>query len=261
MYIVIGFVLLNGFMYFSQPSMTFFPSTYKAQSPIDWGLNYEDVAFETADNISLHGWYIPYEGAEQTILFFHGNAGNISHRRSSIEIFNRLGLNVFIINYRGYGKSEGNPSEEGLYKDASASWNYLVYERKINPQNIIIFGRSLGGVVATELASRVQPRALIIESTFSSARDVANAVFPILSRIVILRFNFDTYNNIKQVNSPVLVLHSPDDEIVPFNLGKKVFAAANEPKTFVQLRGSHNGGFLASQPDYEIALEKFILSL
>jgi hypothetical protein len=258
MYLLFGLVLLNGFMYLQQPSMTFFPYATLEQTPAEWGLAYEDVFLDTEDGKRIHGWYIPHQDAAQTLLFFHGNAGNISHRGDSVEIFHRLGLNVFIIDYRGFGKSTGKPDEQGLYKDARTAWHYLIEDRGVDQQDIILFGRSLGGVVAAELATRVQPGGLIIESTFSSARDVANTLFPILSRLVFLRYDFNTVAHVKQVRSPVLVLHSPDDEIIPFHLGEKIYQAANQPKSFFKMRGGHNDGFVMSQPDYELALGEFV---
>ncbi len=258
MLLLFGLVLLNGFMYLQQPSMTFFPYATFEQTPAEWGHEYEDVYLDTEDGSRLHGWYIPRQDAVQTLLFFHGNAGNISHRGDSVEIFHRLGLNVFIIDYRGFGKSTGKPDEQGLYKDARTAWRYLIEDRGVDQQDIILFGRSLGGVVAAELATRVQPGGLIIESTFSSARDVANTLFPILSRLVFLRYDFNTVAHVKQVRSPVLVLHSPDDEIIPFHLGEKIYQAANQPKSFFKMRGGHNDGFVMSQPDYELALGEFV---
>lgn len=261
LYLLLGLLILNGLMYLRQPSMTFFPYADIEQTPTDWNLAYEDVLLSTEDGLHLHGWYIPHQAAKQTLLFFHGNAGNISHRGDSVKIFHQLGLNVFIFDYRGYGKSEGKADENGLYKDARAAWDYLHKNREHNQKDIILFGRSLGGVVAAELATEVQPGGLILESTFSSARDVANAVFPVLSRLIFLRYDFNVASHIKQVGSPLLVLHSTDDEIIPFRLGEKVFQAANEPKFFVTMRGDHNSGFLLSQPEYERAIAAFIASL
>ena len=258
--LLLGLTLLNAFMYLRQPSMIFFPYTRLEQTPADWELEYEDVLLDTEDGLRLHGWYIPHLGAKQTVLFFHGNAGNISHRGDSVEIFHRLGLNVFIFDYRGYGKSQGKPDEHGLYKDARAAWRYLTEKRGFNQQDIILFGRSLGGVVAAELAAEAQPAGLIIESTFSSARDVANVIFPVLSRLIFLRYDFNTAAHVARVSCPVLVLHSPDDDIIPFHLGEKVFQAANEPKSFIRMRGGHNNGFLVSQPDYEQAIGAFVFS-
>ncbi len=259
--IVSSLLLLNVWMYFQQPHMIFYPVRELYQTPADWGLGYEDVTLNTADNVQLHGWYIPYQQSKQVLLFFHGNAGNIAYRRDSIEVFHRLGLNVFIIDYRGYGKSGGKPSEQGLYQDASAAWRYLTDEKGFSGNQILIFGRSLGGAVAARLASGVQARGLILESTFSSARDFAKTVFPILSRLVLTRYDFHTTENIQRVNYPVLVLHSPDDEIMPFRLGEKVYQSAHQPKRFVRLQGDHNNGFLQSQPGYEQELAGWLQAM
>ena len=260
-YTVVGVLMLNAFMYFQQPRMIFFPIARLQQVPSDWGLAYEDVSFSTADGVNLHGWFLPVPGAEQVLLFFHGNAGNISHRRESIEIFQRLGLSVFIFDYRGYGHSDGTPDEKGLYLDARAAWRYLTEEKRFKPGNIVIFGRSLGGSVAVNLAADVYARGLILESTMSSAREFAREVFRILSRLVVIRYDFDTLQHIQQVHYPVLVLHSPDDEIMPFHLGEKVYRSANLPKQFVRMRGDHNSGFYLSQPEYEQAIGDWLGSL
>jgi len=258
---VFSLLALNVWMYFQQPRMIFYPMRELDQTPANWGLGYEDVTLNTADNVQLHGWYIPYPGSEHVLLFFHGNAGNISHRRDSIEIFHRLGLNVFIIDYRGYGKSKGTPGERGLYEDASTAWRYLTDEKGFANNQILIFGRSLGGAVAASLASGVEARGLILESTFSSAQDFARAVFPVLSRLVLTRYDFNTAENIQRVNYPVLVLHGPNDEIMPFHLGEKVFQSARKPKRFVRMQGDHNTGFLQSQPDYEQELNSWLKAI
>lgn len=258
--VVLALGFLSGWLYFAQQSMIFYPSRELAASPADWRLEYEDVLFRSRDETALHGWYIPNQASKGVVLFFHGNAGNISHRGESIAIFHRLGLNVFIFDYRGYGRSQGKPGEKGLYLDAAAAWDYLTRTRGIEGSNIILFGRSLGGVVATKLASEVEPAALIVESAFSSARDFARSIFPILSRLTFMRYDFNAASYIKGVTCPVLILHSPDDEIMPYMLGEKLYRAANEPKAFVRLRGDHNSGFLQSQPEYERQLDSFIRS-
>ena len=183
--LLLGALLLNGVMYLQQPRMIFFPWSTLDATPTDWGLAYDDVTLETKDGVALHGWYIPHPEARRTVLFLHGNAGNISHRRESIEIFYRLGNNVLIIDYRGYGQSAGSPSEAGLYLDATAAWHHLTVTRGADPANVIIFGRSLGGAVAAQLASQVSAGGVICESSFSSARDFAQQVFPVLSRLVV----------------------------------------------------------------------------
>ncbi len=260
-YAVIGLLLLNVLMYFRQPHMIFFPLSELDQTPADWDLEYEDVTLGTADGVQLHGWYIPERNSELVLLFFHGNAGNISHRRDSIELFHHLGLNVFIIDYRGYGKSEGRPSEQGLYRDASAAWHYLTEKKGFDPDHVVIFGRSLGGAAAAKLASSVQARGLILESTMSSARDFARAVFRILSRLVVVRYEFNIAQLVRSVHYPVLVLHSPEDEIMPFHLGEKIYDLANQPKHFVRMRGDHNNGFLLSQPEYQQELDRWLKTL
>ena len=260
-YAVVGLLLLNGLMFFQQKQMIFFPMSELYQTPAQWGLDYEDVTFRTADDVELHGWFIPNPESEQVLLFFHGNAGNISHRRDSIEVFHRLGLNVFIIDYRGYGKSKGRPGEKGLYMDADAAWRYLTDERGYAGGQILIFGRSLGGAVAAKLASGVEARGIIMESTLSSAQDFAREVFSILSRLVVMRYDFNTIEYIRHVHYPVLVLHSPDDEIMPFHLGEKLYQAANQPKQLIRMRGSHNNGFVLSQPEYEQQLDSWLKAL
>lgn len=260
-YTILGLLLLNVLMYFQQPHMIFYPMPGLEQTPEDWGFKYKNVNFKTEDDIQLHGWYIPHPQSERVLLFFHGNAGNISHRQASIEIFHRLGLNILIFDYRGYGQSQGKPSEQGFYQDAAAAWKFLTEEEDFAPEQIIIFGRSLGGTVAARLAADVQAHGLILESTLSSAHDFAKQVFKVLARLVFIRYDFNTVEYIRHVNAPVLVLHSPDDEIMPFNLGEKVFESANQPKQFVRMRGDHNSGFYLSQPEYEQQLSNWIETL
>ncbi|NNG14116.1 MAG: alpha/beta hydrolase, partial [Gammaproteobacteria bacterium] len=190
----------------------------------------------------------------------HGNGGNISHRGDSLAIFHRLGFNVFIFDYRGYGRSDGVPGERGLYEDAATAWQYLVEQRGFAGNDIVLFGRSLGATIAAKLAAEVEPAGLIMESSFSSARGFAQAVLPLLSRMVVMRYRFDTAGYVRRVTCPVLVAHSPDDDIIPFQLGQAVYAAANQPKTFLTMQGDHNSGFLQSQPGYEQGLREFMSS-
>ncbi|HEY9202378.1 MAG TPA: alpha/beta hydrolase [Gammaproteobacteria bacterium] len=259
-----GLLLLNGMMYLLQPGMVFYPTAAINETPAEWQMPYEAANIDTADGKRLHVWYIPASVDSQTkpvLLFFHGNAGNISHRRASLEIFHQLGLNQLIIDYRGYGKSTGTPSEDGLYIDAMAAWDYLVDNKGFHADQIIVFGRSLGGSVAAQLASRVQPRGLILESSFSSARDVAQHTFPLLSHLLYLRYDFNSLERLTQISAPLLILHSPQDEIIPYESAEKLFNAAQQPKTFVQLRGDHNNGFYLSQPMYQQALADWLQGL
>ncbi len=241
--------------------MVFYPLEKIEVTPKEWELDYKQVnlRIETGDVIS--GWYIPHPEAEKTILFFHGNGGNISHRGDSLYIFHKLKLNVLIIDYPGYGESEGQPSEHGLYQSANAAWLYLTKDKKINPEKIIIFGRSLGGAVATDLASRVKAGGLILESTFSSARDFVDVAFPVFSYFIYLRYSFNSLNKIKSVKIPLLSIHSPDDEVIPYKLGQKLFNAAPSVKVFLQIKGGHNDGFMQSIRPYMQTLRTFIQSL
>jgi fermentation-respiration switch protein FrsA (DUF1100 family) len=259
--VVVALSLLNTVLWMLQPSMVFYPTRVLQETPADWGLEFEEVDLRAEDGTRLHAWFIPHPRPTHTLLFLHGNAGNISHRGSSIEIVNRLGLSVLILDYRGYGQSEGVPTEQGLYMDARAAWHHLTEERALDPGEILIFGRSLGASVAVELAARTQPAGLILESGFSSAADMARHLYPGLHHVLLRRFQLDSVGRLARVQAPVLVLHSRDDEIVPYALGRRLFEAAPEPKTFVELVGDHNSGFLTSQPNYERSLAAFIARL
>ena len=248
----------------TQCSMVYYPelpSRKLGATPQQIGLTYESVQFLTEDQQQLHGWFIPANAGDDVLLFFHGNAGNISHRLDSIQIFRQLGLSVFIFDYRGYGQSTGKPSEKGTYLDAIAAYEYLVRERSVNPDHLIYFGRSLGGAVASHLAVKHPPKALILESTFTSAPDMASRLFPIFPMRWLTRFSYSNIDNIKSIHCPVLIVHSPEDDIIPYDLGRKLYEAANEPKQFLQIHGGHNEGFFLSGKTYIEGLEHFLKSL
>lgn len=257
---VITFFLLfsNVYLYVAQPNMLFYPLKDIEATPDDWQLPYESVSLKLTDDTHVSGWYLPHLQATKTLLFFHGNGGNISHRGNSLSVFHKLKLNVLIIDYPGYGKSEGAPSEKSLYQSANAAWEYLLSDKNIRPENIILFGRSLGGAVAVDLASRVKAGALILESTFTSVSDMADFIFPVFSRFIYLRYSFDSLNKITKITAPLLVIHSPDDEIIPFGLGKKLYKHATADKKFLQLEGGHNDGFIKSMSSYMKTLNHFI---
>lgn len=255
--VVVGYLLLVAMMYLLQSQMIYHPQKSIILTPEDVGLSYEDVTFETVDGIILHGWYIPNSG-NNTVLYFHGNAGNISGRLQTIQLLHNLGLNILIFDYRGYGKSEGRPSEQGTYNDAHAAWNYLVSERDKQNDNIVIMGRSLGGAIASWLAVQKKPAAAILESTFTSAADLGSDLYPWLPVRTIIRYDYNTLANIQQIESPLFMAHSKDDEIIPYQHGKTLFEAANEPKTFVELNGSHGSGFWETGEKYRTALQEFL---
>ena len=236
------------------------PGRELTATPVDIGLDYDDVSIETADGVTLHAWHIPGD-SPRTLLFFHGNAGNISHRLDSIRQFHRLGLSIFIIDYRGYGQSGGKTSEAGIYRDADAAWRYLTRDRGLAPGDIIVFGRSLGASAAARLAARVRPLALIVESSFTSVPDIAKELYPWLPVKLLSRLRHATREHVADVRCPVLVIHGRDDEIVPFHHGEAIFAAAAEPRSFVELRGGHNDAWLLDEPTYVGGLRTFLETL
>jgi fermentation-respiration switch protein FrsA (DUF1100 family) len=252
------YVGLVVFLFLMQDRMVYFPIRRITAVPADIGLPYEPVRLETADGVKVSGWFVPAEQARGVVLFLHGNAGNISHRLDSINTFHRLDLSVFIIDYRGYGQSEGKTSEQGTYLDGEAAWRYLVEQRQIPPKEIILFGRSLGGAVAAWLAQKYSPSALILESTFTSVPDVAAKHYPLLPVRLLARLKYNTLERLAEINCPVLIVHSPDDEIIPYSHGQQLFAAAQEPKEFLKLRGGHNEGVFVSGKQYEAGLDAFI---
>ena len=245
-------------LYFMQPSFLYAPTREVLYDPGQLGLDFEKVIFKSEDDVKLTGWYIPAKDAEFTILFCHGNGGNIVHRLDSINIFNKLGLNCFIFDYRGYGNSQGKPSEEGTYRDAAAAYNWLRREKKTPGQNIIIFGRSLGGSIGAYLAEKVEVKGLIIESGFTSYADIGQKFYPYMAVRLFASFDYSTIDYIRKVNCPVLIIHSRDDEIIPFDFGLRLYDAANEPKEFIEIFGNHNDGFLHSGEIYRQGMAKWV---
>ena len=263
------YLLLSLALYFLQGKMVFLsnlPGRALTASPADIGLEFEEVSLPTSDDERLHGWYVPATNSRSgvgngVVLFFHGNAGNISHRLDSIEIFHRLGLDTLIIDYRGYGQSSGKATEQGTYLDAEAAWSYLVEARRVPADQIIVFGRSLGGAVGAWLGAQHTPAAVIIESSFTSGVDMARQLYPFLPAQLITRLRYPVVEYVSRLDCPVLVVHSRNDEIIPFEMGQSLFAAAKQRKSFLELRGDHNNGFFISRHDYIAGLNAFIDSV
>ncbi len=234
----------------------YIPSRTLDAKPSDIGLTYTDVSLTAEDGVKIHAWFIPSENASATLLFCHGNAGNISHRLESIRLFHELGLNVLIFDYRGYGRSNGRPSEEGTYMDTRAAFDYA----KTTSDQVVIFGRSLGGAVAVDLASKVDDAAaLIVESSFTSTIAVGKEVYPFLPVSWIVTMQYDSLSKIPRVVCPVLVIHSPEDDIIPYHHGQALFEAASEPKMFLEITGGHNGGFIDSGEVYTDGIRRFLV--
>lgn len=261
-FIILGaYALVCLAAYIMQGRLVFFPTDEDAGKPSDVGLDYKDVTFAGPDGRDRHGWMIPVADARYTLLFCHGNAGNITHRLESIRQFVDAGLSVFIFDYGGYGKSRGRPSESGTYGDALAAWDYLVETEGVDPARIILFGRSLGAAVAIDLATRESPRALIVESAFTSAVDIGARAYPWLPVRYLARVRYDNMKKVPHIRAPKLFIHSLEDRTVPFGMGKRLYNRAARPKTFVRLRGTHDDGFIVSADVYMEALRKFLDSL
>ena len=256
--IAVGYLILVLLMYVMQSSLIYHPQQNLWTTPSSAGLEYEDITFATDDNLQLHGWFVPADSAELTVLYFHGNAGNISGRLETIQLLNELNLNVFIFDYRGYGQSQGSPSEQGTYQDALAAWDCLQLKKSVADSNIVIMGRSLGGSIAAWLAARKNPAASVIESTFTSAADLGADLYPWLPVRWMISYDYKTIEHIKKIDSPIFMAHSKDDEIVPYSHGRRLFEAASEPKTFIQLRGSHGSGFWETGAKYRNGLRDFL---
>lgn len=241
--------------------MIFYPSPAIESTPRQTGLEFEDIFFTTRDGVQLNGWFVPHPDARSTLIWFHGNAGNISHRVENIKLLHDLvKVNIFIFDYRGYGRSDGRPSEEGTYLDGEAALELI--RKKIGTDaetKIILFGRSLGAAIAAEMATRFASQGLILESPFISIAEMARAMFPLLPIGSFLQTNYDVREKIKKLKVPLLVLHGERDEIVPFEHGKAVFDAAPEPKKFFAIPGAaHNDTYAIGGATYFRELKQFI---
>ena len=256
--IAYGAVLVLVFVF--QSHLVFLPGTGRevTLSPQSYGLRYEAVEIPTADGERLQAWWVPAENARGVVLFFHGNAGNISHRLDYLLMFNRLRYTTLILDYRGYGKSTGSPSEQGTYRDAEAAWEYLRHARQAQPGDVVIAGESLGGAVGTWLAAKVKPRAVLLFSTFTSVNDLGQQVYWFLPVRLLSRIGYNNLGNLERIEAPVFIAHSPDDDVVPYSHGRKLFEAAREPKTFLEMKGGHNDGFIFVRQEWVAQLAAFL---
>jgi fermentation-respiration switch protein FrsA (DUF1100 family) len=247
------------FFFLFQRKLIYYPTKELEASPENAGMKYEDVWLESAPHLYIHGWYVSsVKPQSTTVLIFHGNGGNISHSLHILQIINSMNFNTLLVDYRGYGKSNGSPSENGLQQDAFAAWNFLISNRKTRPDQIVIFGHSLGGAVAAFLASKVKPAGLIIEGTFTSLPEIASLLYPYLPVRLLCIEKYNTQRYIQELLCPILIAHSKDDEMIPFKMGLELFQKARESKFFAELSGSHNDGECVSSTSYHKALLEFI---
>ena len=251
----IGVTMLVGLL---QSKLIYFPSRVLDLTPTDVGLMFDDVTLVTQDDVRISAWFVPRQDARATVLFFHGNAGNNGDRVAEIKVLHSLGFAVMIVDYRGYGKSEGAPSESGTYFDAIAAWEHLTQARGLPVQRIVIMGESIGGAVAIDLARRHSPGALVVQSSFTRLSDIAALHYPFLPVRWLLRHRYDSIDKVGAIACPKLFFHSTDDSLIPIGNGRALYAAAANPKDFVETPGDHNGGGFMYANEYAVMLQKFI---
>jgi fermentation-respiration switch protein FrsA (DUF1100 family) len=261
--VTLVYLLILLAMLLMENSLIFFPAPYPAGV---WDLpaaDVEDAWFTTPDGHKLHGWFAPNKAPRAVLLFLHGNAGNITHRDDRLLRLRSLGFSVLVFDYRGYGRSEGSPSEKGVLIDARAARAWLAQRAGVTEQEIVLWGESLGGGVAVDLAAKDGARGLILESTFTSLPDVAAYHYRWLPVRWVMRSRLDALGQIGQYHGPLLCSHGEADEIVPYEMGQRLFAAANEPKECVSFPGGfHNGPpHPEDRENFRAALERFLARL
>ena len=235
------------------------PSKTILRTPADAGMTYEDLSLTTQDGVRINAWYLPREGARGTVLFCHGNAGNMSAKIETARVFIALRMNVLLFDYRGYGKSEGEPSEDGTYLDSLAAWDYLTVQRGEDRKRIIIQGRSLGGAVASRLAAEKDPAGVILESAFTSLPDLAKSAARSPMAALACADKYDCIANCSRLLCPALVIHSRQDEVIPYAMGRRLYEiipASN--KEFVDISGRHDTGWLDSLQAYAGGIAAFL---
>lgn len=246
----------------NEDRLIFFPDQGSVGLPApEFGLETRRVSLTSADGTRLLAWAIaPSEPAGRWALVLHGNAGNLATpgRPAHSRQFHRLGLGVLALDYRGYGESDGVPSEAGLYADARAAYDYLQDSLRIPPERVIIYGHSLGSAVAIELASEVPAAGLIIEGAFTSVPDIGAELYPFLPVRAMARSRFPSLQRIATLRTPVLIIHGRDDTTIPPAHGRRLFDAAREPKTLLEVPGGHDDAFEVGAREYEAGIAQFL---
>ncbi|MCB1749779.1 MAG: alpha/beta hydrolase [Gammaproteobacteria bacterium] len=260
MVLLAGWVLGCAVLAAQQDALVFRPRVGTGPTPTTRALAFQDLQLTASDGVRLHAWYLPAAGRGRTVLFLHGNAGHLSHRLPTLATLHALGHPVLALDYRGYGTSAGSPSEDGLARDAVAAWQWLTGPHGLAADDVVIYGRSLGGAVAARLAAAVGPHALVLESTFTRLADLARERYPWVPVRWLLRMRFDSVAALAEVHCPVLVAHSPDDEVIPYAHGQALAAHARQGE-FVTLRGAHDRAFRRAGAAYHAHLHRFIGAL
>ena len=261
--ILLVYLGLMALIYFKQASLVFLPEIDRdfRASPADIGLPFTPLKLGTADGESLDGWFVPAStkrAARGLVVFFHGNAGSIAHRLDYLRMFHGLGLATLIFDYRGYGKSSGKPSEQGTYLDADAAWLHATQALGFPADRIVLFGESLGGGVAAQLTAKQRPAALVLASTFTSVPDMGADLYPLLPIRLLAHIRYDSLARLAEIACPLLVIHSRNDDIIPFAHGRRLFEAARPPKQFLEIEGGHNEGFVFAREDWVRQLDGFL---
>jgi uncharacterized protein len=257
--IIFAFLAMLFLVRYLERTGVFFPGKNVFANPSQIGLSFEDQFVTTSDNVKINLWFLKNPHAKSTIIFAHGNAGTMGDRLMKVKYFYDLGLNVLIFDYRGYGKSEGHPTEQGIYCDAQAAYDYLKTRSDVDMNKIIVYGASLGGIAAVDLAVHRPIAALIVDSSITSARETAKIFYPYVPSFF-MQLKFDSINKVKKITIPKLFLHSPDDRTVPYSMGQKLFAAAAEPKEFITSSGGHNEVQIVSDHKTGAALRNYLIS-
>ena len=246
----------------SEKGLVFFPIRHLEATPKHYRLDYEEVFFPAADNTRLHGWFVPSSNPKvhTTLLWFHGNAGNISHRLENLALLHRyLDMSTFIFDYREFGLSEGRISKAGTYLDARGAWDYLVEERGTNPTDILLFGRSLGTALAVDLASSEPCLGVVLEAVFTSSHDMLERYFFGTVPPALLQSSYDNLARINRVEAPLLFIHGEFDEAIPVEMAQRVYRAAIAYKRFYLVPGSgHNDTYVVGGSEYFLQWQVFL---
>jgi fermentation-respiration switch protein FrsA (DUF1100 family) len=254
LYILAIYIMLRWF----EHKQIYYPSRRMDTAPGQLGRPFEDVFIPVEHGERINAWYFPAQSSSSpVVLLCHGNAGNIGHRLDLGAMLLEAGAGVLLVDYRGYGRSDGRPGEENTYRDAQAAYHWLM-EKGIAGTNIIGYGESLGGGIVSELAMREPLGGLILQSTFSSMTDLGAEIFPWLPVRLISTIKYNTRAKLPKIHVPVLILHSPKDDLIPFHHAKDNFAAANEPKFLREISGGHNDALWSSRPAMEAAIKEFL---
>jgi fermentation-respiration switch protein FrsA (DUF1100 family) len=252
------YAVLAGELYFNQVNHVYHPEKEWAVTPASEGMAFEEVSLTASDGVRLSAWYIPAEPSLGTVLVCHGNARNMSGDLDVIQMFHALGYHVLIVDYRGFGKSEGRPDEEGTYRDAQAAWDWLVHTKKEPPERIVVCGRSLGGAVAAEMARRNPARALMVEAAFTSLPAIGQELYPYFPVKFLSRFRYDTLGKLEEVTCPVLIIHSREDELIDFRHAERLHAAVRGQKILLEIGGPHKGGYEPTLKKYYQGVRDFL---